>query len=274
MLAHRVELDMYRGVLTRRSRLRDVEGHVLQVTQRRFVSMRDPHVAGLETTLVAENFSGRLEVLSALDGSVRNSGVARYASLANRHLVPIGTDQEDDEVVCLHMETSQSHVRIAEAARTRLYRDGEQIRVQPALVEREDYVGLQFALDVRSGEETRVEKIVSIFTSRDSGIGEPGEEACSLLMRMAGDFDELLRRHVTSWRQLWARTRIHLGTDGSLERMLHLHIFHLLQTVSNNNPRSRRRCPGSWAARRGLPRSHLLGRAVHPAVPQSATSRS
>ena len=44
---------MLRGVLTRRSRLRDSEDRVVQVTQRRFVSMRHPHLAALETTLVA-----------------------------------------------------------------------------------------------------------------------------------------------------------------------------------------------------------------------------
>ena len=234
VLAHRVELDTFRGILTRRSRLRDPEGRVVAVTQRRFVSMRDPHVAGLETTLVAENFSGRLEVRSALDGTVRNSGVARYAPLADRHLAPLGTDRENDEVVCLHTETNQSHVRVAEAARTRLYGDGGRLSIEPDLIEREGYVGLQFGLDVKPGQENRVEKIVSIYTSRDTGIGEPGEEACSLLLRMAGDFDELLRRHTVSWRELWARTRVDLGTDGDVARALHLHVFHLLATVSNN----------------------------------------
>ncbi len=83
IVSHQQELDMYRGVLTRRTRFRDHAGRILQVTQRRFVSMRDPHLAGLETTLVAENWSGTLEVRSALDGTVRNSGVARYNSLEN-----------------------------------------------------------------------------------------------------------------------------------------------------------------------------------------------
>ena len=40
--------------------------------------MADPHLAGLETTVVPENWSGRLEVRSALDGRVTNAGVERY----------------------------------------------------------------------------------------------------------------------------------------------------------------------------------------------------
>ena len=88
ILSHYQELDMYRGVLVRRTRWRDADGRVVQVAQRRFVSMRDPHLAGLETTVVPENWEGRLEVRSALDGRVANSGVARYRALGTVHLDP------------------------------------------------------------------------------------------------------------------------------------------------------------------------------------------
>ncbi len=234
VLEHRLELDMFRGTLTRHSRMRDPDGRVVGITQRRFVSMRDPHVAGLETTLVAENWSGSLLVRSALDGTVTNAGVERYAALPTRHLTSLCTDQESDELICLHVETNQSHVRIAEAARTRVYRDGERVRVTPELIERPGYVAHDLTLDVGRGEETVIEKVVSLFTSRDRGISEPGEEACSRLLTMAGTFDALLERHVVSWRQLWDHARIELGADGEVARALHLHIFHLLQTVSNN----------------------------------------
>jgi alpha,alpha-trehalase len=235
VLAHRIELDMLRGVLTRQSRLRDPDGRTVRITQRRFVSMRDAHLAGLETTVVAEGWSGRLEARSALDGTVRNRGVARYASLPDQHLVPLGTDQENDEVVCLHVETSQSHVRIAEAARTRLFRGGHRLELTPELVEAESYVGLQFAVDVEDGDEVTVEKIVSLYTSRDDAVSEPGEEACRRLTRWASDFDELLERHVVSWRHIWARTHIEIGAESDLAQVLHLNVFHVLQTISNNS---------------------------------------
>jgi trehalose 6-phosphate phosphatase len=235
VVSHHLELDLYRGVLTRRTRFRDPSGRVLSVTQRRFVSMRDPHFAALETTLVPENWSGRLEVVSALDGTVRNAGVDRYGTLDDLHLVPLCSDRENDEVVCLHVETSQTHVRIAQAARTRLFRRGRRLELEPGLVERPGYIALEFVLDVDMGEEVVVEKIVSLFTSRDAGVNEPGEEACDWVMHLAGDFDHLLERHVVSWRQLWARARIQVGVGGEVARLLHLHLFHLLQTVSNNS---------------------------------------
>lgn len=235
VVSHRLELDLARGILTRHTQLSDADAHIVQLTQRRFVSMRHPHLAALETTLVAVNWSGRLEVQSGLDGMVRNAGVARYEAFDNVHLTPLGTDRENDEVVCLHVETNQSHIRIAEAARTRLFRDGRRLDAVGELVEREGYVALQFAVVVEPGEETVVEKVVSIFTSRDTGISEPGTEARDWAMHVAGDFDELLEYHVVSWRHIWDRTRTELGCDGEVLQALHLHIFHLLETVSNNS---------------------------------------
>ena len=116
-----------------------------------------------------------------------------------------------------------------------MYRDGARLAVESELVEREGYVALDLTLDIARGQEIIIEKIASVFTSRDNGISEPGEEACNRLMHMAGSFDALLERHVVSWRQLWEHARIELGTDGHVARALHLHIFHLLQTVSNNS---------------------------------------
>jgi trehalose/maltose hydrolase-like predicted phosphorylase len=235
IISHQQELDMYRGVLTRRTRFRDQAGRILQVTQRRFVSMRDPHLAGLETTLVAENWSGTLHVQSALDGTVRNGGVARYNSLENAHLVPIGTDRENDEVVWLQVETNRSHVRIAEAARTRLFHNGRRLEVEPELLERPGYIALTYEADIQAGEELVVEKIAAVFTSRDAGISEPCDEARDWVMHVAGDFDTLFERHMVSWRHLWERARIEVGADHELAQMLHLQLFHLMQTVSNNS---------------------------------------
>ncbi|MGH9003246.1 MAG: glycoside hydrolase family 65 protein, partial [Acidimicrobiia bacterium] len=77
-LSFRQDLDLRRGVLTRLVRVGEPGGRVTRVAQRRIVSMADPHLAALETTIVPENWSGRLEIRSALDGRVTNSGVARY----------------------------------------------------------------------------------------------------------------------------------------------------------------------------------------------------
>jgi trehalose/maltose hydrolase-like predicted phosphorylase len=233
ILSQDLELNLERGVLTRVARLQDPDGHVVAVTQRRFVSMRDEHLAALETTLVAENWSGILEVQSGLDGTVRNEGVERYRPLDSVHLRVCDTGEVDGQVIWILAETTQSHIRVAEAARTEVFCHQQRLDLQPTLVEGDGFVAHRFDLQLDQGSQIRVEKVVSLFTSRDPAISEPGEEARRSLTQ-ALDYDALLDRHLVSWRHLWDRAHFELGTDGVVAMSLHLDIFHLLQTVSNN----------------------------------------
>ena len=51
----------------------DPDGRRTSVVQRRLVSLKDQHLAGLETTFMAENWSGTILVRSGLDGRVVNA---------------------------------------------------------------------------------------------------------------------------------------------------------------------------------------------------------
>jgi trehalose/maltose hydrolase-like predicted phosphorylase len=72
LLNYRQELGLKKGILKRDIRFEDSEGHRTRVSFRRLVHMSLPHLAGQEMNLTAENWSGRLEFRSALDGRVIN----------------------------------------------------------------------------------------------------------------------------------------------------------------------------------------------------------
>lgn len=235
VLEHHLDLDIARSVLVRRSRLAHPDGRVLDITQRRFVSLRDRHLAALETTLVAEGWSGRVEVCAALDGTVQNDGVARYRDLATDHLVGVESCSVPPEVICLEVETSSSRVRIAESARIRVRRGERRLWVDRRTETRDRWVGQHLTLDLEPGEQTTIEKVVAVFTSRDDGIYEPHQASEALVTRLADDFGSLLARHVISWKHAWARGRIEVHGSGThTARVLNLHVLHLLQTVSKN----------------------------------------
>jgi trehalose/maltose hydrolase-like predicted phosphorylase len=233
VLEHEQALDLRRAVLTRRTRFRDGAGRTTMLTQRRFVSMASEHVCALETTIVAEDWSGGVEIRSALDGTVENTLVERYRDLASRHLRSVRTREIGPDVVLLDCETSQSRVRIGMAARTRLCRDGEPADAARRLVEREDWIGHDLVVDVHEGQPLTVEKLVTVFTSRDRAISEPAEEAARWIARLGG-FDTLLADHVKAWTHLWDRFHFHLEGGAETLPVLRLHVLHLLQTVSPN----------------------------------------
>jgi trehalose/maltose hydrolase-like predicted phosphorylase len=236
VLQHQQELDLRRGVLTRRLRIRDGQGRITRTTCRRFAHMGAAHLAALEMTIVPENWSGRLRVRSELDGTVENTGVPRYRQLPSRHLVPIEARSLDTAAVLLVVETSQSHIRIAEAARTRLFRNGACVDQDPAVIGERGRVGHEIVIDVAEADEVTVEKVVAIATSRDHATSDVAVAAADWL-QTADSFDEMLGRHVLAWAHLWARFHIELkgGEDDRVLPVLRLHIFHLLQTVSPNS---------------------------------------
>jgi alpha,alpha-trehalase len=234
LLDHRQELDLRRGVLTRSLRLRDPQGRVTRVGQRRFVHMAHHHLAGLETTIVPEGWSGRLEIRSALDGRVTNAGVARYRLLRGDHLHPLEAGEAGDDAIWLLVSTSSSHVRIAQAARTRVLRDGVPVAAGRRTVQEPGYVAHELAVEVRAGEPLTVEKLVTLYTSGARAVAEPGHAARTWVARVGG-FEELLERHAAAWRSLWRRCRIDIDADDhEVARTVNLHIFHLLQTVSGH----------------------------------------
>jgi alpha,alpha-trehalase len=232
VLEHRFELDMRHGTLLRFLRWRDTGDRVTSMTQRRFASMKDEHLAGLETTFSAENWSGTLEVRSGLDGRVINAGVKRYRDLSSRHLEVLGQAEVDAETVDLQVETTQSHVRVALASRTRLLRDGQAAETGRRLIDEPGFIAHELAIELEQGHPATVEKTVALYTSRDRAVSESRADA-RLAVAGAEGFDGLLARHEGAWNSLWSRFDIQLDSANEwTETVLHLHIFHLLQTVS------------------------------------------
>ena len=163
---------MRQGTLTRHLKWQEPDGRRTSVVQRRFVSMKDEHLAGLETTFRAENWTGRLEVRSGIDGRVVNVGVKRYRDLNPRHLELLGAAEVDKETVDVQAETTQSHVRIALAARTRLLRDGKIVQADRRLVDEPGFIAhdtLEFSSVLRM-----IETIWNVppLTARDRSAGD------------------------------------------------------------------------------------------------------
>jgi trehalose/maltose hydrolase-like predicted phosphorylase len=227
VIEHRYTLEMRRGMLVRSLRFRDGQGRITAVSQRLLVHHDDPHVAALETTFRPEGWSGTIEVWSAIDGTVGNQGVPRYEGLGRRHLA-IEHAGVDDAVVTLVVETNDSRIRVAEAARTR--------STAATSVRGEvdgDVVGHRLTIAVRDGGEARVEKVLAVHTGRDRGLYEPAEAARRRAVSAPG-FDELVTGSARSWAHAWHRTGIEVEEHEDLTRGLTLNLYHLHQAVSKH----------------------------------------
>jgi trehalose/maltose hydrolase-like predicted phosphorylase len=233
LLGYRHELDIRFATVSRYLSFRDHEGHETTLHSRRFVSMADPHHGGIEWTLVPQNWSGRVEVVTAIDGRVSNAGVARYRQLEGRHLNPVGPRTLGPEVIALKAETRQSNLYISQAARTRVFRGDRPVQVERRLYQMEDYIQQVLAFDVRHGEPIRVEKLVTFFTSRDPAVSDTLVKAATSVARHT-DFGASFERHAAAWEELWRVCDVRVSGEESVQLLLRLHIAHVLQVCSRN----------------------------------------
>ena len=227
-------LNLKEGTLERTVRIRDDDGRTTSLRFRRLVHMRAPHLAAIEMRITPENWTGAVEIRSGLDGTVENTGVARYRELTSKHLEVVDTRRCGEEGVLLLTRTLQSDLRIGQSARTRVFsEDRQRLPVERKEPEENGFIGDVLRMEAREGETLLVEKVVSLYTSRDPAISDVGLEATQAIAR-APDFPDLIEGHTLAWEHLWRWFDMVLVDKVRTERILRLHIFHLLATASVN----------------------------------------
>ena len=127
---------------------------------------------------------------------------------------------------------------IAPAARTQAFRDGQLLDVPRRVIEEAGYIAQEWTVELTQGTTLILEKIASLYSSRDHAISE-----CSLEARKAvtgaGRFEELMAPHVHLWRHIWRRFGIDIEPPHPAKlnavMLLRWNMLHLLQTISVNS---------------------------------------
>jgi trehalose/maltose hydrolase-like predicted phosphorylase len=231
LVDYRHELDIRTATVRRFMRFRDRRGRQTTLQSRRFVSMANPHHAAIEWILVPDDWSGHVEVITAIDGRVSNAGVARYRQLEGRHLNGVSPRTYGPEVIALKVETRQSNLYISEAARTRVFRDQQPLSVERTLYQMEDYIQQVLAFEVEQGIPTRVEKMVSSYISRDPAVSDTLMKAAISASRNT-DYTASFQRHREAWEELWRVCDVQISGNELVQQLLRLHIAHILQVCS------------------------------------------
>lgn len=222
-----IRLDLRAGVLRRRYRVIDPAGRRSTVTERRLVSMADPHLAAIKMEVVAENWAGTLRVRSGIDATGCAGQTTEERLLAHCHLQLTGAGQYPPEVVWLAAATTQSAVTVAEAVRTRV--DGA---VRRSLRHHDDHIGHEIEVSLEQGGRAHLEKVAAFYTSRDRAISQPAAAAARRAAATAASFDTLLEAHRAAWARLWSHALVEVEAAGRPSGLVNLHLFHLLQVAS------------------------------------------
>lgn len=221
-------LDLQSGEFSRVLILEDPQGRITRVTSSRFAGMADPHRAGLRYTVTPLNYNGRIGIRSELLGDHENAGVERYNSLNQKHLSPVA-EEFSDQVMKLVVKTSRSDILIAVCAEHRMVSGGGEVKTGT----RSDkgWINREFEMEARQDQEVTLEKMISMYTSRDPEVEDPLKEAMSTLEQMS-PYDSELKLSGGRWKELWDQMDIRISGDREAQRLVRLHMYHMMVTAS------------------------------------------
>ncbi len=234
VLEFTTNLDLREGVLERKMRFRDNKDRETSLISRRIVSMDDPHVAGIEWTFTPENWSGKITVRSGIDGNITNRGVERYNDLNGTHLEIQDKDAFGDNSIYLVSQTLQSKITMAQAASLKMFVNGEKVELEPKTINNKNSIFQEIKIECEKLQPFRLEKLVSVFTSRDFAISDPLNEAMLKINRLES-FSFIYQQQKIAWAHIWEFGNVDLDAKGNEPLILRLHIFHIYQTVSQNS---------------------------------------
>ena len=225
-------LDFKTGLLSRSILIRDQDGNQTRIQSTRFASMSDPHLAALQYTITPLNYVGNITVKTELDGTVNNQGVKRYRDLSSQHLQPI-SEGGDSNTSYLEVQTNQSAIKVGLASKLFVRRGEVPYSPSYQLSTIPGKVTTTFEIEARSDNPVCIDKVVSIHSSNITQSPEPAADAQKQIAETGG-FNDLFQESVNAWQVLWEKMDLRISGDRLVQKMIRLHIFHTLTSVSGH----------------------------------------
>jgi beta-phosphoglucomutase family hydrolase len=232
-------LDIYRkidfktGLLSKVMTVRDKHGRETLIQSRRMASMADTHLAALEYSISPINYDGKITIKSTLDGDIINDGVARYRQLNQQHLKQ-NDEGAEGNLSWLSVKTTQSEIEIAESARIKASVDNEGIEPQIKNEILKSKVESSFDVELKKFQVVKVEKCVSIFTSKPDDTEKPLHKAKVSVM-LVESFDWLLEQSKAEWEKIWKEIDVQIEGDRLSQKLMRMHLYHLMVSFSPHN---------------------------------------
>jgi beta-phosphoglucomutase family hydrolase len=221
------------GLLSRDMLVEDEKGRQTRILSKRIGSMHDPHIAALQYQVIPLNYSGRITLRSSLSADHINDGVERYRQLDQNHLefMEQGGDRHTQYLLT---RTSQSGIEIAAAAQLRLKLNQSDQNPDPLHITSDGRIDSEMEVNLQAGQPLVLEKLVAIYTSRETGAGLTMKTAIEKAGQSEG-FQQLQIMSAGSWEEIWKESDIQVEGDRFAQKLLRMHIYHLMLTASPHN---------------------------------------
>ncbi|MFQ4141978.1 beta-phosphoglucomutase [Chlorogloeopsis sp. ULAP02] len=219
ILSYERQLDVQRGVLSRKVRWRSPSGKTLDIVFERFASIADQHVLGLHCQVTPVDSESAIEVQASINGYPENQGFNHW-ELLDQGKVEHG--------VWLNLRTRSSRIQLGMA--TGILVSGAEASVQ--VTNPPGYPTLTASFLAAPGQTVTVDKLVTVFTSLECE--NPVEVACEKLAQLP-EYSSLLDAHVQAWDKVWQKSDIVIEGDITAQLAVRYNLFQLLICAPRNN---------------------------------------
>lgn len=226
-------LQFNNGVLYRSIKVRDEKGRETLIGTRRMASMDNPNLASQEYTITPLNYSAKITVRSGLHGDHINAGVDRYSELNQKHIEPVLLGSEEN-IQYIVVKTTQSHTVIAAAAQVTVFEGDDRVYVHFHKNHTAGRSRIEFSQNVEQGEFLRIQKIIALYHNLGREESDPLEAALETCKKYKS-FDEVLGKSAVKWEEIWDRINIRISGDRQAQKLLRLHLYHMMVTTSPLN---------------------------------------
>lgn len=215
-------LDLHTGTLTTTLLVQLPTGHALQVTTKKLANFKDWHRFTIQYQVTPLNFAGSLQIYSAIDGTVINANVDRYAAFDQHHVQVTGLSQRDDGIYLEgQTKTSQVHFVLG----SRLTGPGKAMRVPAGNdAQAQQQVRQMRTVAVTPQQPVTFEKNVVLFTDRETDTPLLATATADL---QRASFADTLASSTAYWQRRWADADIQITGDITAQKLTRVNLYHL-----------------------------------------------
>ncbi|MDR2003911.1 MAG: HAD-IA family hydrolase [Prevotella sp.] len=218
-------LNLRTGELTRTISFEDPKGRGHIIEYHRIVSMHDCHLAAEKYIYISLNSTNRITIAAGIDGNIINAGVDRYKELNQKHLKKKSVTIEDNLII-LNTQTTNSKIDIVQAAKIVTNKKNKKKVIKGASA------FLEYTFDLKPQEEVEFHKIVAIYNSiNEDNIIEKAKQKLSDKLQ----YEDILIKSERAWNKIWNEIDIKIGGDRLAQKMVRLHLYHLMVSFSPHN---------------------------------------
>jgi beta-phosphoglucomutase len=211
ILVYERRLDLRHGILSRSIRWRSPMGNTVDLKFDRFASLADEQVLALRCEITPLDFDGKIEVRSSINRYPENQGFDHWDHLDRGKI---------DRGVWLHARTRSTQIELGMAAKMTAIGT----EAVSEVINTPEYPILTIAFVATAGQSISVEKLVTVFTSRETK--SPVQAAQTKLAELPA-YEILLAAHQQAWDRVWEYSDIEIEGDLTAQLAVRYNLFQL-----------------------------------------------